>query len=76
MDALGKRYPETRPFLGSLQKHYRFAMLNPESDRIKKGKLLLKSQEWLREMRWKHPMFREDFGEMADLIEKYVGRSS
>ena len=71
MEVLTKRYPDARPFIWSLQKHLRFAMLNPDSDKYKKGKLLQKSKDWLREMRWKHPMFREDFGEMADLIEKY-----
>ena len=72
MEMLIKRYPETRPFIWSLAKHIKFAMLNPDSEKLKKGKLLEKSSKWLREMRWKHPMFREDFGEMADLIDKYV----
>ena len=71
MEAMSKGHPEYKPFFWSLQKHFKFAMLNPDSDRYKKGKLLEKGKDWLREMRWKHPSFNRDFGEMADLIDRY-----
>lgn len=63
------KYPEAKLFIWSLQKHIQYALKEPQNVRI--GKLLKKTENWLTAMKWKHPMFRDDFEPMVKLIQKF-----
>lgn len=63
------KYPETEPFIQSLRKHINCALKTPHL--TNHGKLLKKTRLWLHEQSWKHPMFRDDFMAMVELIDKF-----
>lgn len=62
-------YPVAEPYLESLHKHFRFALLNPTEADI--PKLLRKSRKWLVMNSLKHPQFVEHFQPMVRLIDEY-----
>lgn len=66
------KFPEAKPFIWSFQKHVRFALSNPKERRM--GKLLKKGRQWLSEMAWKHPVFRDDFMPMVKVIDEFESR--
>lgn len=61
--------PDSRLFIWSLQKHVKYALKEPKNVRM--GKLLQKTKDWLVAIKWKHPMFRDDFEPMVKLIERF-----
>lgn len=63
------KYPKAEPFIQSLRKNIRFALNNPAETRH--DKLMKKSKQWLHEQAWKHPMFRDDFMGMVELIKRF-----
>jgi hypothetical protein len=69
LTATGVKYPDTRNFLRSFQKHVDYALKNPS--RADYPKLLRKGRDWLSTVMWKHPTFRDDFAKMVDAIDKF-----
>lgn len=69
LTAVTVKKPETRLFIWSLQKHIKYAIDNPKNVRI--GKLLKKTRNWLVMVKWKHPMFKDDFDPMVSAIDKF-----
>lgn len=61
--------PDTKLFIWSLQKHIKYAIDNPGNVRF--GKLLRKTRNWLVMVKWKHPMFKDDFDQMVTAIDKF-----
>ena len=72
LTAVVVRYPETRPFIWSYQKHVQFALKNPEKANV--GKVIKKGREWLSEMMWKHPLFRPEFSGIVEAIDRFENR--
>ena len=66
------KYPETKPFIWSLQKHIQYALKNPGEFIM--GELLKKARDWLHENAWKHPLFRPEFMAMVEKIDAFVKR--
>jgi hypothetical protein len=71
LTAIWIKYPETKPFIWSWQKHVNFCLHNPNDERAKPHKVIEKGKVWMAEMKWKHPMFREDFDGILKAIEKF-----
>jgi hypothetical protein len=72
LTAVVVRYPDTRPFIWSLQKHIQFALKHPREAKLEK--LIKKSRAWLNEMMWKHPLFRPEFSAIVSLIDTFEGK--
>lgn len=70
LTATAVKHPGTETFLRSFQKHVRYASKNPS--KADHPKLLKKGRQWLTEVMWKHPQFRDDFQKMVDAIDKFV----
>lgn len=71
LTATAVRYPESKLFIWSFQKHVQYALKNPS--RADLGKLIRKGRSWLQEMMWKHPAFRDDFQRIIEAIDKFKG---
>lgn len=69
LTAVTVRYPDTRLFILSYQKHVKYALENPQ--KADYPRVLRKGREWLSKVMWKHPMFRPEFEKMVDLIDKF-----
>lgn len=70
LTAVVVKYPETKPFIWSLQKHIQYALKNPGDFDL--GELLKKARDWLHEQAWKHPLFRPEFMGMVEAIDKFA----
>jgi hypothetical protein len=69
LTAIVVRYPDTERFIESFRKHVRFALHHPLEARHEK--LLKKGKKWLLEVKWKHPLFRNDFDAILNAISKF-----
>lgn len=69
LTAVWVKYPDTRLFLLSFQKHVKYALKNPAGADVKK--VLRKGRRWLSEVMWKHPLFRPEFEKMIRLIDDF-----
>lgn len=69
LSAVAVKYPESRLFIWSYQKHVQYALNNPS--RVDLAKLIRDGKKWLREMVWKHPEFRDDFTAIVERIDKF-----
>jgi hypothetical protein len=69
LTAIWVKYPETKPFIWSFQKHVNFCLEHPEQ--AKPHKVIESGKKWMLEMKWKHPMFKEDFQKILDAIDKF-----
>lgn len=69
LTATAVKYPGSHLFILSFQKHVKYALKNPgKSDG---PKLIRKGKQWLKEMSWKHPEFRDEFSRIVAAIEKF-----
>lgn len=69
LTATAVKHPGTELFLRSFQKHVRYALDNPS--KADHAKLLRKGRDWLTMVMWKHPMFRDDFQKMVEVIDQF-----
>lgn len=63
------RYPDTRLFIWSYQKHILFALKNPGKAKV--SKVIRKGRKWLSEVMWKHPFLRPEFEKMVEAIDRF-----
>lgn len=69
LTAVCVKYPDARLFILSYQKHVQFALKNPGKAKIEK--VITKGRKWLREVMWKHPIFRPEFQKIIDAIDNF-----
>jgi hypothetical protein len=69
LTAVTVKMPDTKNFIWSLQKHVKYALNEPQNVRM--GKFLKKTNNWLTMVKWKHPMFKDDFDPIVKLIDKF-----
>lgn len=70
LTAIWVKLPETKPFIWSFQKHVQYALDNP--DKADYPRIFDKGRKWLLEMKWKHPMFADEFGRILDVMDKFM----